>query len=107
MVGTEVFRFGLAGSSVVEHPAHRDAINVGIGDAEADNAASEDVYDEQHPMAAQQDGFNPEQIGTPEAVLEVANECQPGRAIGPPVQVESVWQVCGARHLCRSRYPKA
>src|SRR4051812_45150437 len=34
-------------------------------------------------LAAQQDGFNPEQIGAPEAVLEVANECQPGRAIGP------------------------
>jgi len=83
VVGTEVFRFGLFGSSVVEHPADRDAINVGIGDAEADNAASEDVHDEQHPMAAQQDGFNPEQIGTPETVLEVANECQPGRAIGP------------------------
>ena len=33
-------------------------------------------------MGAQQDRLNAEQIGTPEAVLEVANECQPGRAIG-------------------------
>jgi len=84
VVGTQVLRFGLASSSVVEHSADPDAINVGRGDAKADDAASEDVHDQQHSMAAQQDGFNPEQIGAPEAVLEVANECQPdGPQDGP------------------------
>jgi hypothetical protein len=33
-------------------------------------------------MAAQEDGLDTEQIGTPETVLEVANECEPRRAIG-------------------------
>ena len=55
VVGTQVLRLGLAGSSVVEHPADRDAINICRGDAKADDAASEDVHDQQHPMAAQQD----------------------------------------------------
>jgi len=33
-------------------------------------------------MAAQQDGLDTEQIGTPETVLEVASQCEPRRAIG-------------------------
>ena len=74
VVGTQVFRFGLAGSSVVEHPADRDAANVCRGDAKADDAASEDVHDQQHPMAVQQDRLNAEQIGTPEAVLDVSQD---------------------------------
>ena len=71
VIGTQMFRFGLAGSSVIEHAADRDAINVCRGDAKADDAASEDVHDQQHPMAVQQDRLNAEQIGTPEAVLDV------------------------------------
>ena len=33
-------------------------------------------------MAAQKDGFNAEEIDTPDAVLRVSDECQPGRTIG-------------------------
>jgi len=37
VVGTQMCRFGLASSSVIEHPADRDAINVCRGDAKADD----------------------------------------------------------------------
>ena len=33
-------------------------------------------------MAAQKDGFNAQEIDTPDAVLRVSDECQPGRTIG-------------------------
>ena len=33
-------------------------------------------------MAAQKDGFNAEEIDTPDAVLRVSGECQPGLTIG-------------------------
>src|ERR1700730_200159 len=52
------------------------------GDAKPDDATSEDVHDQHHPMAAQKDGFNAEEIDTPDAVLRVSDECQPGRTIG-------------------------
>jgi hypothetical protein len=73
VVGTQVFRFGLAGSGVVEHPANRDAVNVCRGDAKADDAASEDVHDQHHPMAAHEDGFNAEQIDTPEGTVKLGS----------------------------------
>src|SRR5262245_48234250 len=98
MVGAQVLRFGLAGSSLIEHAANRDAVNVRRGDAKADDAASEDIHDQHHPMAAQQDRFNAEQISTPETVLEVANECQPGRTMG--IRLESkVFGQYAAHHI--------
>jgi hypothetical protein len=33
-------------------------------------------------MAAQKDGFNAEEIDTPDAVLRASDECQPRRTIG-------------------------
>ena len=66
----------------MKHAAHRHAINACGGDAKPDDATSEDVHDQHHPMAAQKDGFNAEEIDTPDAVLRVSDECQPGRTIG-------------------------
>jgi hypothetical protein len=82
VISTEVFRFGLPGGGAIEHAAHQHAINACAGDAEPDDATSEDVHDQHHPMAAQEDGFNAEQIDTPDTVLSVRDECQPGRTIG-------------------------
>ena len=41
MVGTEPFRFALAGSGAIEHPANRDAINRCGRDTETNDAARE------------------------------------------------------------------
>src|SRR5260370_17043605 len=70
------------GGGAIEHAAHRHAINACGGDAKSDDATSEDVHDQHHPMAAQKDGYNAEEIDTPDAVLRVSDECQPGRTIG-------------------------
>ena len=44
------------------------------GDAKPGDATSEGVHDQHHPMAAQKDGFNAEEIDTPDAVLRVSDE---------------------------------
>jgi hypothetical protein len=61
---------------------HTDTIIACGGDAKPDDATSEDVHDRHHSMAAQKDGFNAEEIDTPDAVLRVSDEFQPGRTIG-------------------------
>ena len=51
-IGTDVPWQTPAGARAIEHPAYRDAIDAGGGDAETDDAASENIHDQQHPMAA-------------------------------------------------------
>ena len=64
------------------------------GDAKADDATNEDVHDQHDPMVAQEDRFNTEQIGTPEAVFRLDDECQPGRTIAAGV----IWPVVLREH---------
>src|ERR1700736_4975528 len=52
------------------------------GDAKPDDTTSEEIHAQHHPMAASKDGFNAEEIDTPDAVFRVSDECQPGRTIG-------------------------
>ena len=79
---------------MVEHPTYRDAVDVGTLDTEADDAAGEHVHDDQHPVAAQQDGFAAEQVDAPQAVLDVPDECQPGGAVGSGV----AWPIAFREH---------
>ena len=65
VVGADVLRKALAGTDTNEHPAYRDAIDADGFDAEANNAPSEDIHDEHHPMAAQKDGFAAKEIDAP------------------------------------------
>src|SRR5580693_1673953 len=76
VIGTEVFRLGSPGGAAIEHAAHRHAINACGGDAKPDDATNENVHDQHHPMAAQKDGFDAEQIDTPDAVLRVSDDGQ-------------------------------
>jgi len=82
VVSAEVFRWWLTRGCVIEHSANRDSINVCGLDTEADDAAAKDIHDQHHPMAAQQDRFDTEQIDALQAVLGVANEGQPGWTVG-------------------------
>ena len=82
VIGTNVFRFALPGGGGIEDATHRHAINACRGDAKADDTTGEDVHDQQHPMAAQDDRFNAEQIDTPNAVFCLSDKRQPGRTIG-------------------------
>ena len=83
MIGTESLRFGLTDRGATEHSANRNAVDGGALDAEADDATGKYVHDQHDPMAAHQDRFNTKQISTPEAVLGLREEGQPGGAIRP------------------------
>ena len=74
VIRTEVFRFRLPSSGAIEHAAHRHAINGRGSDAEPNDLTSEDVHDQHHPMAPQEDRFNAEQIDRPDAVFGVSDE---------------------------------
>ena len=71
-------RFALPGGGGIEHATHRHAINACRGDSKADDATGEDVHDQQHPMAAQDDRFNAEQIDAPDTIFCLSDKGQPG-----------------------------
>jgi len=76
MVGAEVLRHpALPSNGAVEHPAKSDPIDGPGMDAEPHHAARVLIHDDQDPVSPQRGRFAPEQIYTPEAVLQVAQEC--------------------------------
>jgi hypothetical protein len=52
------------------------------------------VLPSEHPATAQEDEFAAEQVNAPEAVADVAGECEPGWAIGSAVG----WSVVLCEH---------
>jgi hypothetical protein len=61
VVGTNVLGQNLDHAGAIEHPAYRDPIDATGFDAEADDAAAEDIHDKHHPMAVQEDRFAAEE----------------------------------------------
>jgi len=83
MVGAEMHGLvGLPPDGTVEHRAKCGAIDDAGMDAEADDATGEWVHEDKDPMGAQGGRFAPELVDTPEAVLHVSEEGQPGRTGG-------------------------
>ena len=83
MVGAEVlWHRALPSNGAVEHPAKSDTIDGSGMDAEPDDPAGVLIHDYQDPVGPQRGRFAPEQIDTPEAVLHVAQEAQPGWTAG-------------------------
>src|SRR6516162_8545358 len=79
MVGAEVFRHrAVPSKGAVEHPAESDTIDRSSLDAESNDAARVLIHAHQNPVGPQRRRFAPEQIDTPETVLEVFNEGEPG-----------------------------
>ncbi len=50
----EMFGHALSRDRAVEHPAHAGSVEIGGGDAEADDPASEDVHHHDDPVALEQ-----------------------------------------------------
>ena len=69
-------------NGTVEHPTECDTIDHSRMDAEANDPARVFIHDHQDPVGPQRRRLAPEQIHAPQAVLHVAQERQPGRAIG-------------------------
>src|SRR5438034_6947101 len=79
MIGAEVLRHpALPSNGVVEHPAKSHTIDGSGMDSEPHDATRVLIHDDQDPVSPQRGRFAPEQIYTPEAVLELTNEGQPG-----------------------------
>jgi len=62
----------LGRGSFVEHAAEGDTIDIASVDAKTDDAPSELVHDDEHPVALQENGSTPKQINAPETVLRMS-----------------------------------
>ncbi len=102
MVGAEaVGHTGLPSNGAVEHAAKCHAIDGSGVDAEPNDPAGVLIHDDQDPAGPQRGRFAPEQIYTPEAVLHVANEGQPGWTTGVLFSADSGWRESFEQRLCR------
>ncbi len=83
VIGTEILRHSeLPSNGTVEHPTKCGPIDRSCMDAEANDPARVLIHDHQDPVGPQSSRFAPEQIHAPEAVFRVAQERQPGGAVG-------------------------
>jgi hypothetical protein len=65
----------------IEHPADGRTVEIRRGDAEADDAASEDVHHDHDPVTFQQHRFATKEVGAPQAVLSACDNGEPRRTI--------------------------
>ena len=79
MVRAQIFRRGLASSRLIEHPAQPHAINGAAMHTEAHNATRALIHHNQNPVCAQDGRFASKQIETPQTVLRVTENREPGR----------------------------
>jgi len=83
IVGAQVLRQpAMPSNGAVEHPTEGDTIDLSRMDAEANDAARVLIHDDQDPVGPQRCRLALEQIHAPQAVFDVAQERQPGGAIG-------------------------
>jgi len=83
IVGAEVVRHtALPSNGAVEDPTKCDNIDHTRVDAEPNDPARILTHDDQDPVGSQRCRRAPEQIHTPETVLQVAKESQPGGTTG-------------------------
>src|SRR5215472_563561 len=81
IVGAEVLgHLELPSDGAVEHATECDTIDRAGMDAEPYDPARVLIHDDQDPAGTQRCRLAPEQIHTPEAVLHVAEEREPGGA---------------------------
>ncbi len=81
VVGTETPGKWLAASGVVEHTADTDAVDMRRFNSESNDAPREDIHDDHHPEALQQDGLASKQIDAPQAVAGFSDGSEPRRTI--------------------------
>jgi hypothetical protein len=79
VVRAEVGRRRLATDRSIEHVAQCDAIHDATVHAKAHDAPRTVVHHDEHPMCVQDGRFAPKQIKTPQTVLRVTKDREPGR----------------------------
>jgi hypothetical protein len=81
VVRTQMLRERLTRSGLVEHATDRHAIDVSWLDANADDPTREQIHDDHDPVALEHNRFASQQIDTPQAVLHVSDEREPGGSL--------------------------
>jgi hypothetical protein len=66
---------------LIKHSAEGSTIDHAWLHGEADDAASELIYDDHHPVGFEGQRFTSKEIDAPEAVLGVSEESHPGRTV--------------------------
>jgi hypothetical protein len=79
MVRTEICRRRLVSSRAIEHPAQSHAIHVAAMHAKAHDAMCALVRHDEHPLRAQHGRTATKHVETPQTVLRVTEDGEPGR----------------------------
>ena len=79
MVRAQISGPALTSRRAIEHPAQPHAIHDTAMHAKAHDAARALVHHDEHPVCAQDGRFAAKQIETPQTVLRVTEDCEPGR----------------------------
>ena len=77
----KMFRHALSRDRAVEHPAHAGSVEIGGGDAKANDPAREDVHHHHDPVALEQNRLTAKEVDTPQAVSGLPDNREPGGAI--------------------------
>src|SRR6267142_2500455 len=79
IVRAEVGRRRLASHCSIEHLAQSHAVYDAAVYPKTHDAARPLVHHDEHPVRAEDGRFAPKQIKTPQTVLRVTKDCEPGR----------------------------
>ena len=83
VVGTQVLRhYRVTSNGTIEHPAERHTVDYSSVHAKPDDPARVLIHDHHYPMSPQRRRLAAKQVDTPEAVLHVTQESEPGWAAG-------------------------
>ena len=81
MIAADVFWRAGTTDRTVEHPTERWSIDGPCVHAKANDSTCVLIHNDEHPVALENEGFTTEQIDAPQAVLRMAEYCQPGRPV--------------------------
>src|SRR5262245_39854043 len=80
MVRADIGWRGVAARRAIEHSTQRGAVHDAAMHAKAHNATRGVVHHDEHPMRPQDRRFAPKQVETPQTVLRVTEDREPGWA---------------------------
>ena len=91
MIRAQILRQAATSNRVIEHRAQSRTVYCSPVDPKPNDAPRKLVHHDQDPMGGQRCRFAPEQITTPQAVLHMAEKCQPrwaGIRVRPVVKAQ-------------------
>ena len=78
MIRTEILGQIMPAHGALEHPAQGHSIHDAAVDAKSDDATRELVHHDENPVGSQHCRFASEHVATPQTVLGVTDESEPG-----------------------------